>query len=261
MKIYRLSTPDGRIVPARKRDSSFERLRGDYQSGFEPTGDPVEGTPQAPVDPSNIYGVGLNYRDHIQEGGREVPEEPQLFFKATTSVIGSGEPIRIPPQAPDYVDYEAELAVVIGRRARDVKPDEVDSYIAGYTLANDVSARDCQEHDLQWVRAKSFDTFCPLGPCVSTDYPEGPIEGRLNGELQQEASLDDMVFLPERIVSYLSHQFTLLPRTVILTGTPSGVGFAQDPPRFLQPGDEYEVRIPGIGTLSNPVKEPEEKPD
>lgn len=254
MNIYRVMTRNQETHFARRVNSEYHAVEGSLSEGFRSTDrvlDVAELKP--PVDPENIYGIGLNYRKHIEEGGRDVPEEPQIFFKATTSVIGHGDEVVLPDPAPDYVDYEAELAVVIGDKARRVDPDDAGDVIAGYTIANDVSARDCQEHDLQWVRAKSFDTFCPLGPCLSTEPPEGTIEGRLNGELKQKASFDDMVFSPEEIVSYLSRQFTLLPGTVVLTGTPSGVGFAQNPPRYLEAGDEYEVSIPGIGRLRNEV--------
>lgn len=211
----------------------------------------------APVLPPNIVCAGLNYKSHAQESGMALPPRPLLFLKATTSLCGPEDGIVLPPAAPDEVDYEAELAVVIGRRACAVSPGDAPRYVLGFTCANDVSARDCQLRlDSQWARGKSFDTFCPLGPCIETQPPalSCEITGRLNGECVQSARLSDLIFPLWELVSYCSHQMTLLPGTVILTGTPSGVGFARTPPRYLRPGDRFEVSISGIGTLSNPVR-------
>ena len=207
----------------------------------------------------NVIAIGLNYRRHAAEGGHQVPEFPLVFVKLTTSVIGPGDPILLPTDAPDEVDYEAELAVVIGKTARKVSEADALKYVLGYTCANDVSARDCQvRRDKQWARAKGFDTFCPLGPCLLIDPKQDPnalpIRCRLNGKVMQDSNTADMIFSVPRLISYLSHQFTLLPGTVIVTGTPEGVGVARKPPVFLRDGDTIAVEIDGIGELVNPVK-------
>ena len=212
-----------------------------------------------PVDPPNIIAIGLNYREHCKEGSRELPERPVIFLKATSSVIADGEPILLPAMAPEEVDFEAELALIIGREARHVPKDRAMEYVFAFTCANDVTARDCQQRiDAQWARAKSFDTFCPLGPAMVTvaeftDYHVG-LRSRLNGDLMQDGNTDDMIFDPPTLVSYLSECFTLRPGTVILTGTPAGVGFARKPPVFLKDGDTIEVEIDGVGKLRNPVR-------
>lgn len=235
-------------------------LGGSPLESVQPTGEAATvARLLAPVQPPNIYGIGRNYRDHAAEGGREVPDKPLIFQKPTTSVIGPEEAIALPRSAPDEVDFEAELAVVIGRTAKDVPAEEALGYVFGYTCANDVSARDCQRrHDKQWTRAKGFDTFCPLGPWM---VPAGEVDpaalrvrSYLNGRLMQDGSTADMVFSVAELVSYLSCQFTLLPGTVILTGTPAGVGAFRDPPVFLRAGDEVSVEVSGIGRLTNRVQ-------
>lgn len=213
----------------------------------------------APVDPVNIIAIGLNYRRHAEESGLEPPDEPLIFTKLTSSVIGPEDAIRLPASAPDEVDYEAELAVVIGRRARNVSEADAPDHLLGYTCANDVSARDCQRRrDRQWTRAKSFDTFCPLGPALLVDPHVNPndlpIRSVLNDEVMQSSTTHDMIFSVPRLISYLSHQFTLVPGTVILTGTPEGVGMGRTPPRYLRPGDRITVEVEGIGSLGNPVE-------
>jgi 2-keto-4-pentenoate hydratase/2-oxohepta-3-ene-1,7-dioic acid hydratase in catechol pathway len=192
--------------------------------------------------------VGRNYRDHAAELGNEVPVEPMLFFKPNTSVIGPGDAIILPPQS-EHVDFEGELAVVIGRIAKNVKEADAADVIFGFTLANDVSARDLQKRDGQWARAKGFDSFCPLGPIIETDFDvaAGSIETVLNGEVRQSAPFTDMVHSVAAVIAFASAAFTLLPGDVILTGTPAGVGQLAD-------GDIIEVRVPGIGTLRNPVR-------
>jgi 2-keto-4-pentenoate hydratase/2-oxohepta-3-ene-1,7-dioic acid hydratase in catechol pathway len=213
----------------------------------------------APVDPPNILAIGRNYAEHAEEmKAASVEKEPLVFLKATTSVIGPDDAIVLPRSAPDEVDYEGELAVVIGRRAKDVSEADALRYVLGYTCANDVSARDCQKRrDKQWARGKSFDTFCPLGPVVVTADEVDPASLRirtiLNGQVMQDAPTGSMTFSVPALVSYLSHQFTLLPGTVVLTGTPSGVGAARSPQVFLRPGDEITVEIEGIGVLTNRV--------
>jgi len=211
-----------------------------------------------PVDPPNVFAIGLNYRKHAEESGQPLPSAPVIFIKATTSVTGARAPIILPASAPDQVDYECELAIVIGTEARNVSVDDAVDHVLGYTCGNDVSARDCQlKLDAQWARGKSFDTFCPLGPVIVTpdelDGDNCPVRTVLNGEVMQESNTNDMIFSCRELVSYLSHQFTLLPGTVIMTGTPSGVGFARKPPVFLKEGDEVRIEIDGIGRLTNPV--------
>jgi len=213
---------------------------------------------RAPVSPPNIFAIGRNYRAHVEETGARMPDSPLVFLKATTSVIGPNDAIELPASAPSEVDFEAELAIVIGRRARNIAPADALSHVLGYTCANDVSARDCQAGDKQWSRAKGFDTFCPLGPWIVTPDELDPndclIRSRLNGETMQESNTSKMLRGCQELISYLSHQFTLLPGTVILTGTPEGVGFARTPPIFLTPGDRIEIEIDGIGTLTNTVR-------
>jgi 2-keto-4-pentenoate hydratase/2-oxohepta-3-ene-1,7-dioic acid hydratase in catechol pathway len=213
----------------------------------------------APVAPPNVIAIGLNYRKHAEETGAAIPSEPLIFAKLTSSVIAHGDPIILPAEAPSEVDFEAELAVVIGTLCRNVSEADALNYVLGYTCANDVSARDCQRRrDKQWTRGKSFDTFCPLGPHLVIDAGLNPnalrIRSQLDDQEMQNSSTADMIFSVPYLVSYLSHQFTLLPGTVILTGTPEGVGIGRNPPKFLRPGDTFTVEIEGIGTLTNPVK-------
>lgn len=204
----------------------------------------------APCLPGKAVCVGLNYRDHTRELGLALPEEPVLFLKPSTAVIGPGEPI-IYPAMSRQVDYEAELAVVIKKKARHVKEEEVAAYVLGYTCANDVTARDLQRKDGQWSRAKSFDTFLPLGPYIVTDLDPDRQEVSLylNGELKQDSSTARLIFSVPRLVSFITHVMTLLPGDVILTGTPAGVG-------PIYPGDTVEVVISGIGRLVNRVAFP-----
>jgi 2-keto-4-pentenoate hydratase/2-oxohepta-3-ene-1,7-dioic acid hydratase in catechol pathway len=211
-----------------------------------------------PLTPPNILAIGLNYRAHAAEGHRPPPEKPLIFCKLTTSVIGPNDPIVLPRSAPDEVDFEAELGIVIGRIARHVSPERALDYVLGYIALNDVTARDCQRRlDQQWTRAKSFDTFCPLGPCLVTADAIDPANLRVrswvNDELMQDGHTRDMIFPCAELVSYLSHQFTLLPGTLICTGTPAGVGVARTPPRFLRAGDRVTVEVDGVGKLSNRI--------
>lgn len=213
-----------------------------------------------PVSPPNIIGIGLNYRQHADETGISYPKMPVMFLKATSSLIGDGAPIMLPLAGPDEVDFEAELAVVIGKEARNVPRDKAGNYILGYSCANDVSARDWQikKQKTQWARGKSFDTFCPLGPClVTTDEITDPhtlsIQSDIDGKVYQESNTADMIFDVFTIVSNLSQSLTLLPGTIILTGTPSGVGFTRIPPVYLRQGDVVTVSIERIGKLTNPV--------
>lgn len=211
-----------------------------------------------PIEPPNIFAIGRNYKAHAAETGSEVPELPLIFMKATTALLPPGDAIEIPESAPNEVDFEAELAIVIGRAARRVSEADAMSYVFGFTAANDVSARDCQRNDKQWARAKGFDTFCPLGPCLVTRDEIDPnnvdVRSRLNGEGMQSSNTRHMLHSPAKLVSYLSRQFTLLPGTLILTGTPEGVGMARMPPVFLKDGDVIEVDVGGIGVLRNTVR-------
>lgn len=209
-----------------------------------------------PVDPPNVIAIGLNYRQHAHESGMALPERPVIFFKATTAVCGPGDPIVLPRIAPSEVDYECELTIIIGKRAKHVTEDQALDYVLGYTCGNDVSARDCQLRlDTQWARAKSFDTFAPLGPWIETDLDPDNVRimTRLNGRVMQDSNTSDMIFSCRQLIAYLSANMTLLPGTVIMTGTPSGVGFARKPPVFLRAGDTVEIEIEGIGVLRNPV--------
>jgi 2-keto-4-pentenoate hydratase/2-oxohepta-3-ene-1,7-dioic acid hydratase in catechol pathway len=202
----------------------------------------------APVFPTKIVAVGRNYADHVAEMGAKLPDEPLIFLKPATAVIGPGDAVRYPPESSE-VHHEAELALVIGKVASKVAVEDALSHVLGYTAANDVTARDLQRSDGQWTRAKGFDTFCPLGPAVETEFDprEGAvIIGRVNGEVRQEATTADLIFGVPELVAYISAVMTLLPGDVILTGTPEGVG-------PVQPGDVMEVEIEGIGTLRNPV--------
>ena len=208
--------------------------------------------------PQKIIAIGLNYAGHARESGLEPPKAPVAFVKTPNSIIGPGDEIRYAKDDTAEVDYEAELAVVIGRRARRVSEADALGHVFGYTCCNDVSARDAQFADGQWVRGKSFDTFCPLGPWIVTadEIPDPQalrIACRVNGETLQDSNTGEMIFGVAEIVSYLSRFITLEPGDVIATGTPFGVGFARTPPVFLLNGDVVDVEIEGVGTLTNPV--------
>jgi len=213
----------------------------------------------APVrHPSKVLAIGLNYIDHARESGLEPPAAPVVFAKMPNSVIGPDDTIRYRRADSSEVDYEAELAVVIGRQARDVSESDALHHVLGYTVCNDVSARDAQFADAQWVRGKSFDTFCPLGPWITTtddiaDVQALSVRCRVNGELLQNGSTSDMIFGVTTIVSYVSRFMTLEPGDVIATGTPFGVGFARTPPIYLVDGDVVECEVEGLGTLRNTV--------
>lgn len=225
------------------------------------TGDPVplEGLELlAPLRPGKIIGIGLNYLDHAAETGREPPERPLLFSKLATSIAGARDPIVLPAYTRE-LDYEGELAVVIGRRARDVAETDALSHVFGYAVMNDVSARDRQREEPQWVRAKGGDTFAPFGPWITTaDEITDPqalgIRTWVNGELRQDGNTHDMVFPVAALIAFCSASFTLEPGDVISTGTPAGVGVARTPPVFLGPGDRVRVEVEGLGVLDNPVR-------
>ncbi|HYI34343.1 MAG TPA: fumarylacetoacetate hydrolase family protein [Glaciibacter sp.] len=252
MKIARFSH-QGAISFGIFDESELVVLNGDPMfAGYDPSGERVKLSDVkllAPVIPrSKVVGIGKNYADHATEMGGDAPTEPLLFLKPNTSVIGPGDAIVLPPQS-SQVEHEGELAVLIGKVAKSVPADRALEYVFGYTIGNDVTARDLQKADGQWARAKGFDTFCPLGPIVETDFDElgGTLVTRVNGEVRQSGSLDDMVHSIADIVAYASSVWTLLPGDVILTGTPAGVG-------PLVAGDSVEIEIPGLGILTNPVR-------
>ena len=213
----------------------------------------------APFVPGKIIAVGRNYDEHAAELGNEVPEKPLLFTKLISSVIGPEDTISWDTVITDQVDWEGELAVVIGKRGKAIKEDEAYNYIYGYTIANDVSARDLQATEGQWTRAKGLDTFCPMGPVLLTrdalgDPHDLQVTTTVNGETMQDASTAQMVHKIPALLAYISQAVTLMPGDVILTGTPAGVGKGMKPPRFLQDGDEVSVTIAGLGTLTNTCK-------
>lgn len=263
MKLIRYLAAAGQPACAELRDGQHYRLAGSFPE-FAVTNEPVEpGKLLAPVEPPAIYCIGLNYKKHAAEGGFDPPRHPVIFMKAPSALQHPGDPIELPRALrSDKVDYECELAVVIGKAGKNIPEEDALDHVFGYTAANDVSARDWQKHGGggQWVRGKTFDTFCPLGPCLVTldELPDPNAVGLrtfVSGEKLQDSNTSDLIFPVARLIAFISGSTTLLPGTVILTGTPSGVGFAQDPPRWLKPGDEVTVEIDGIGRLSNPVIE------
>lgn len=226
-----------------------------------PTGErAAAGDPVLPYRPATLYGIGLNYRDTIAEMGWEPPSEPYLFPKLSSSVIGTGEAVEFDPTLTRRVDWETELAVIIGTEARNVPEADAADHVFGYTVANDISARDLQESDGQWLRGKGLDTFCPLGPVVVTadEIPDPHrlrVRTRVNGETVQDGTTADMVFRIPELIAHLSRFFTLRPGDVVLTGTPAGCGDFMRPPRALRDGDVLESEVEGIGCLVNPVRE------
>jgi acylpyruvate hydrolase len=212
----------------------------------------------APISrPGKIIGLGLNYRDHAEETGESVPEFPPIFAKFSSSVTNPDDEIPI-PKVTSKLDWEVELGVVIGRTCKEVPEKEALKYVAGYTIINDVSARDLQKGDGQWIRGKSLDGLCPMGPCIVTTDELGDasnlrLQTKINGVIKQDSSTSYLLHNVPQVVSYLSQSFTLESGDVITTGTPSGVGFARDPPEFLQDGDEMELFVEGIGYLRNRI--------
>jgi 2-keto-4-pentenoate hydratase/2-oxohepta-3-ene-1,7-dioic acid hydratase in catechol pathway len=262
LKLIRHLTPAGPAHAALQPDGSARAVAGDLFGDWRVTDSViVPGPLLAPVAPATIVCIGLNYAKHAAEGGKPPPERPVWFMKLPGAVTGPGEPIRLPVKQPSTrVDYEAELAIVLGRTAHNVPREKAFDYILGYTCANDVSARDWQRDwgGGQWNHAKSFDTFCPLGPVLVTKdeipHPNAlRIRSILNGTTMQDSSTADMIFDVPALIEFMTADKTLPAGTVLLTGTPEGVGFARKPPVWLQPGDTIAVEIEGIGTLSNPV--------
>jgi len=264
MRIVRYRDPGGRIhYGSQARDGATVRIDGDVFGEHAVT----KATAQidkllAPIAPSGIFGIGLNYRRHAEETLAKIPEYPILFMKGVNATQHPGDPILIPRHLrSDEVDYECELAVVIGRAAKNVSRDRAIDHVLGYTCANDVSARDWQirQGGGQWCRGKTFDTFAPLGPCLVTpeEIPNPNalrIATLLNEERVQDWTTADMIFDVPRLIEFLSASTTLSPGTVILTGTPHGVGMAKTPPRWLKAGDVVTIEIEGIGSLTNPVR-------
>ncbi|MEJ1155731.1 MULTISPECIES: fumarylacetoacetate hydrolase family protein [Microbacterium] len=249
MRIARFSHQEG-IKYGIVDETDLVVLSGDPMfAGFEPTGERVplaDAALLAPVIPrSKVVCVGRNYADHAAELGNELPAEPMLFFKPNTAVIGPGDAI-VRPKQTSLTSFEGELAVVIGRIAKNVPAESAMDYVFGYTIANDITARDLQKTDGQWARAKGFDTFCPLGPAIETEFSfDGArITTTVNGEVKQDGPISDMIFSVAEIIEYASAAFTLLPGDVVLTGTPAGVG-------PFEAGDIIDVEITGLGRLRN----------
>ena len=263
MRLIRYRDPEGLVWSGREdADGRVWRIDGDPFGTFTVSHEAARVSERlAPIVPTQIMGIGLNYRRHAQETGASIPAYPIVFFKNVMAATGPGHPIQIPRHlASTEVDYEGELAVVIGRPCRNVSRERALEYVLGYTCANDVSARDWQigRGGSQWSRGKSFDTFAPLGPAlVTADELPNPnalgLSTTLNGERVQESTTADMIFDVPRLIEFLSGSTLLAPGTVILTGTPAGVGMARKPPRWLQPGDVVTIEIEGIGALTNPV--------
>jgi len=218
-------------------------------------------TLEAPITrPGKIIALGKNYLDHIKETGSETPAFPVIFAKWPSCVIGPNDSIPM-PKISDKIDWEVELAIIIGKICKDVKESNALEYIAGYTIANDVTARDLQSGDGQWIRGKSLDGFCPMGPCIVTKDELGDAQGlqlytKINGVMKQNSTTSNMMFNVSQIIAHLSKAFTLEPGDVIITGTPSGVGFVRDPPEYLKAGDKIEQYIEKIGYLHNSVVKP-----
>jgi 2-keto-4-pentenoate hydratase/2-oxohepta-3-ene-1,7-dioic acid hydratase in catechol pathway len=262
MRIARVVDGEGRErLVCEEQDGRYTALEGEAPGPYEKTGESVDVARWLPpVEPRAILCIGLNYRAHAAESGKDAPDYPVLFMKNPSAAVGHGETIRIPRVCEDEVDYEAELAVVIGKPCRDASREDALSYVAGYTAANDVSARVWQavKGGGQWNRGKGFDTFAPLGPVLVTpdevpDPNDLAVRSLLNGRLMQDGNTADMIFDVPDLIQFLSQDTALLPGTVILTGTPAGIGWARDPKVLLHPGDEIAVEIERIGRLVNPV--------
>jgi len=263
MRIIRYLTQTGDIRCALEQpDGHCFDIRGDLFCSFEVTDREAAMVKLlAPIDPRVMLCIGLNYRKHAEEQGSQLPTQPLLFIKSPNSLQNPGCPVVLPTKLrSNEVDYEGELAVVIGRECKNVRKENALDYVFGYTAANDVSARDWQKKfgGGQFCRGKSFDTFAPLGPAIVTkdEIPDPNtlnILTRVNGETRQDSNTGDMIFDVSTLIEFLSGSTTIFPGTIILTGTPGGVGMAMKPPRFLAPGDMIEVQIEKIGVLSNPV--------
>ena len=267
MQLIRYRDSDGRVhFGTAHEDGRVTRVEGDILASYHDTGEVATVAKWlAPIEPRDIICIGLNYRKHADEGGQAIPEQPIVFMKNVGTVQNPGDPIVLPRRLrSDAVDYECELAVVIGKACHNVTKSEALDYVLGYTCANDVSARDWQMKwgGGQWCRGKTFATFCPLGPCIVTpDEIPNPnalgIKTILNGQTMQDWTTSDMIFDVPTLIEFLSGSTLLVPGTVILTGTPHGVGASRKPPVYLQPGDTVTIEIERIGSLTNPVVEEE----
>lgn len=264
-KIIRCQAPDGQIYHGiQQADGKVTRIDGDLFAAWSDSGEPLEVSQLLPpVVPTDLFCIGLNYREHAIEGNKPIPKHPVVFGKSAGAVQRPGGPIVLPRTLrSDKVDYEAELVVVIGRACRNATPETALDYVLGYTCGNDVSARDWQKMagGGQWRRGKMFDTFAPLGPCLVTadDLPDPQtlsVKTILNGQVMQDGNTSDMIFPVAELITFLSGSTTLAAGTVIFTGTPAGVGFARQPPVWLRTGDEVTIQIEKIGKLTNPVVE------
>lgn len=268
MKIYRLRDKAHQTRMATSEDGqNFFGLSGDVScEQYKITNERIEVLSLlAPIEPKTIYGIGLNYRKHAEETKAKIPEHPIVFLKSPTAVQDPEGPIVLPRHLrSDQVDFECELAVIIGYECKNVSRADALNYVLGYTVANDVSARDWQKTwgGSQWCRGKTFDTFCPIGPAyVTTDELKNPnnltLKTRINGVTMQESNTRDMIFSVAELIEFLSGSTTLEPGTLILTGTPEGVGMSRIPPVFLKAGDVVEAEVEGIGVLRNTVVEEE----
>jgi 2-keto-4-pentenoate hydratase/2-oxohepta-3-ene-1,7-dioic acid hydratase in catechol pathway len=262
MKLIRYRDSAGINRFASQTEDAIFEIEGSIFGDFTVTGRPADVQKKlAPIEPAAIYCIGLNYLFHAQEGGLPKPDYPILFMKAPSTVQNPGDPIEIPRHLKsEKVDYECELAVVIGKQCKNVSREKALDYVLGYTCGHDVSARDWQIQygGSQWCKGKTFDTFCPLGPCLVTpDEIANPndlkIKTILNGETMQDWNTNDMIFDVPGLIEFLSGSTTLMPGTVILTGTPHGVGLARKPPVYLKEGDSVTIEIEKIGSLTNPV--------
>lgn len=264
MRLYRIQQPNGSVADACSEDGThFERCQGRFPN-ITSTGEKLElAKLLAPIQPPAIYCIGLNYQKHAAEVGMDLPAHPVLFMKAPSALTGPNDPVLLPRKLrSDKVDYEVELVIVIGKASKNIPETAAMDHVYGYTIANDVSARDWQKHagSGQWIRGKTFDTFCPLGPCIVSAETLGDphqlgLRTWVNDELRQDANTNDFIFTIPQLIAYLSSDTTLQPGTLILTGTPSGVGMAMQPRQFLKPGDRVTCEIDGIGRLVNPVLE------
>lgn len=262
MKIIRHLTPTGPAHAALQPDGTARAIEGDILGDFRVTDRVVKpGKLLAPIEPKNIICIGLNYKLHAAESGKDAPKWPVVFMKNSAALQNPGDPIEIPVKnASTQVDYEAELVVVIGKRCKNVSKADALNYVLGYSCGNDVSARDWQRDfgGSQWCQGKGFDTFAPIGPVLVTrDEIPDPQNLRvrciLNGETLQDQNTSHMIFSVATLIEFLSASKTLVPGTVIMSGTPHGVGFARTPPVFLKAGDTVTVEIDGVGSLTNPV--------
>jgi 2-keto-4-pentenoate hydratase/2-oxohepta-3-ene-1,7-dioic acid hydratase in catechol pathway len=261
---YRIKSAAGDSHYARKEGDSYHLLSGSPLGHPTATGECLQASGfLAPIVPRTIFAIGLNYRDHAVEMKKPIPDHPVVTMKNPASLLDPGAAIQLPRHLrSEAVDFECELAVIIGKPCKNANLANALDFVFGYTVANDVSARDWQHihGGGQWCKGKSFDTFCPLGPCVVAreaiaDPNKLRLTSRLNGELMQDSSTAEMIFSIPELIVFLSGSMTLMPGTIILTGTPAGVGTARQPPRYLRAGDFIEVAIEGIGSLGNPVVE------